>query len=70
VTIPVGEQGNDRPIQVASEFWDSREMGIRPLVKTSDQRTGDVERRMRNLNRIEPDPPLFQVPADYTIKGE
>jgi hypothetical protein len=70
VTIPVGERGNDRPIQVVSEVWDSRELGIRLLVKTSDPRTGDVERRMTNLNRTEPDPSLFQVLADYRIKDE
>lgn len=45
-------------------------MGIRLLVKTSDPRTGDVERRMTNLNRTEPDPSLFHVPTDYTIKGQ
>ena len=70
VTIPVGEEGNDRPMRVVFEDWDSREMGIRPLTKTSDPRRGDVESRMTDLNRAEPDPSLFQVPADYTITGE
>jgi hypothetical protein len=70
LTIPAGAQGNDRPFVVVSEVWDSSDMGIRLLEKNSDPRAGDLERRMTNLNRTEPDPALFHVPADYTIKGE
>ena len=70
VTFPAGMEGNDRPIVVVSEVWDSSDMGMRLLEKISNPRTGDMERRMTNLSRTEPDPSLFQVPADYTIKGE
>lgn len=70
VTFPVGMEGNDRPIAVVSEVWDSSDMGIQLVRKDSNPRTGDTERRMTNLSRTEPDPSLFQVPADYTMKGE
>jgi hypothetical protein len=70
VTIPAGAEGNDRPLVVVSEIWESSDMGLRLLTKNSDPRTGDMERRMTNLTRTEPDPSLFQVPADYTMKGE
>ena len=70
VTIPVGAEGNDRAFVVVWEAWTSSDMGITLLQKNSDPRTGETERRMTNLNRAEPDPALFQVPADYKITGE
>jgi hypothetical protein len=70
LTIPAGWEGNDRPLVIVSEVWDSSDMGLRLLVKISDPRTGDTERRITNLSRTEPDPSLFRVPADYTMKGE
>lgn len=69
-TLPIGSEGNDRPITLASEIWESLDMGIRLLEKISDPRFGDIERRMTNLQRSEPDPALFDVPANYTIKDQ
>jgi hypothetical protein len=69
-TIPAGEAGNDQDLTVISEIWRSSEMGIMPLEKTSDPRTGDTTRQMTNLERSEPDAALFEVPADYTIKDQ
>lgn len=70
LTIPAGAEGNDRPVVIISEIWESTDMGIRLLVRRSDPRTGNIEQRMTNLTRTEPDASLFQVPADYTIKSE
>lgn len=70
VTFPAGMEGNDRSIVVVSEVWDSSDMGIQLVRKDSNPRTGDMQRRMTSLSRTEPDPSLFQVPADYTMKGE
>lgn len=70
VTIPAEAEGNDRPLVVVSEVWESSDMGIRLLTKNSDPRTRDIEKRMTNLTWTEPDPSLFQVPADYAMKSE
>lgn len=70
VTFPAGSQGNDRAIRTVKETWLSSDMGITLLEKHSDPRSGDIEERMTNLEQAEPDPALFQVPADYTIKDQ
>jgi len=69
-TIPIGAEGNDRPLVVVSEIWYSSAMGITLLDKRSDPRSGEIEKRVTNLKQTEPDPALFQIPPNYTIKGE
>lgn len=69
-TIPPGAEGNDRALTIVREVWFSSDMGITLLEKKSDPRSEDVEKRMRNLEQTEPDPALFQVPANYTIKDQ
>jgi hypothetical protein len=69
-TIPAGAEGNDRPLVIVSETWYSSEMGITLLDKRVDPRTGETEKRVTNLKQTEPDPALFQIPPNYTIKGE
>src|SRR5580704_17308427 len=66
-TFPVGSIGNDRPIVVVRTIWHSEELGIDMLGEVSDPRTGNVTTRVTQLDRTEPDPALFQVPADYQI---
>jgi hypothetical protein len=66
-TIPAGRIGNDRPIQVVEEQWDSPELNMVVLSRFSDPRTGVVEYRLTNINRSEPRADLFQVPSDYTV---
>ena len=40
-----------------------------PLKTTiTDPRMGTVTMELTNINRSQPDPSLFQVPADYTVK--
>jgi hypothetical protein len=67
-TIPAGAIGNDTPIEIISETWVSPELGV--IVKSihSDPRSGDNVYRLTNIRRAEPDPSLFQVPPDYTVK--
>jgi hypothetical protein len=67
-TWPVNSQGNDAPLVNINEGWISAEMGLRLLVKTSSPRIGEQVSRFTNINRGEPDPSLFQVPPEYTIK--
>jgi hypothetical protein len=67
---PAGTQGNDRDITVVSERWISSELGVEVLVKTSDPRSGETTTEVQNLNRAEPDPALFEVPADYKIQSQ
>jgi hypothetical protein len=66
-TIPAGQIGNDRPIQVIDERWESPELRLLILSRHHDPRTGDIEYRLINIDRGEPKPDLFTVPADYAI---
>jgi hypothetical protein len=67
LTIPVGQIGNDRPIQVVSETWYSSDLQMMVKSSNSDPRFGDASFELTNISRGEPDPSLFQIPADYTV---
>lgn len=68
-TIPAGVAHNDHELTVVNETWISPDLGFALLKKASDPRTRDSEIRVTSLELSEPDPTLFQVPADYTIKN-
>jgi hypothetical protein len=67
-TLPTDSVGNDRPIIEVDEVWTSTDLGLAILSKHSDPRTGETVTRVTSLDRSEPDPTLFQVPPDYTLK--
>lgn len=67
VTYPVGAVGNDRPLTTTTETWTSPELKMVVLSKNSDPRSGESTTRLTNISRSEPDPSLFQIPADYEI---
>ena len=65
--IPAGDIGNDRPIEITDERWESPELQMLVYSRTSDPRTGVVEYRLTNINRSEPPADLFTIPSDYTV---
>jgi len=67
-TIPAGKIGNERPIVTVNERWYSPELQAIVMSKNSDPRMGETTYRLTNIVRSEPDPSLFQVPSDYTVK--
>jgi hypothetical protein len=67
-TIAAGKIGNDRPIVTVNERWYSQELQTVVLSKNSDPRMGETTYRLTNIDRSEPDPSFFQVPADYTVE--
>jgi hypothetical protein len=68
VTIPAGEIGNERPIEIVSERWYSAELQLVVMTRHSDPRFGETSYKLTNINRAEPAKSLFEVPSDYTIK--
>lgn len=68
-TIPAGQIGNDRPLEIVSERWYSSALQMVVLSKHSDPRFGESVYRLANINRDEPARALFEVPADYKLKG-
>jgi len=67
-TIPAGAIGNEQPIETVTEEWRSPELQVLVLTRTTDPRTGESTYRLLSVNRSEPNPSWFEVPADYTVK--
>jgi hypothetical protein len=70
ITIPAGQVGNERPIEIVSESWFSPELHTIVLRKRSDPRSGESVYRLSDIRLGEPDASLFQVPSGYKIKSE
>ncbi len=58
-TIAAGTAGNDRDIEITSEVWFSKDLGVVVYSKRSDPRNGETTYQMTNIVRAEPDPSLF-----------
>jgi hypothetical protein len=65
--IPVGQVGNDRPIEIVDERWEATDLKVLLASRHHDPRSGDVEYQLQNISRGEPAKDLFQVPAGYKI---
>lgn len=67
VTIAAGVEGNNRPVTIVEEAWYSSDLEVNLLVSRKDPRQGTVVVHVVDLSRSDPDPALFQVPANYTV---
>jgi hypothetical protein len=65
ITLAAGAIGNVRPIETVTERWYSPELRVVVLSRRADPRFGETIYRLTNIVRGEPDPALFEVPADY-----
>jgi len=66
--IPAGKEGNEKEIDIVTETWYSPDLQVVVMSKTSDPRFGESVYQLNAITRAEPDPSLFAVPADYTVK--
>ena len=66
--IPAGMEGNDAPITISTETWNSVELGATVLRIDTDPRSGVNTTELTEIELGGPDPSLFQVPDGYTIK--
>jgi len=69
-TIPAGSVGNAQPIQIVTEKWYSPALQTVVMETRSDPRSGTTTYQLTNINQTEPDPALFQVPSNYTMKEQ
>ena len=70
VTIPAGQIGNERPIEIVTETWFSPELHTMVLRKHSDPRLGESTYRLTDIKRNEPEASLFQPPAGAKLRSE
>jgi hypothetical protein len=66
-TIPAGQIGNDKPIDIVTEVWTSPDLQTIVYSKRSDPRTGEQTFQLTNIVRSEPDPSQFTVPSDFKL---
>lgn len=64
-TIEAGRIGNERPIQIVREVWTSPDLVLTLSVRDVDPRSGEVNYRLEQVRRGDPDPASMRVPADY-----
>ena len=69
LTIPAGEIGNERPIEVVDERWYSDELETTVMTRHSDPRSGETTFQLTNIQLVEPPPNLFEIPADYSLQS-
>ena len=67
-TIPAGAISNSQSIESVRETWMSDDLKVPLMTKVTDPRMGTTTMELTNVNRSQPDPSLFQVPSDYTVK--
>jgi hypothetical protein len=67
LTIPAGQIGNERAIEIVTERWFSPELQTLVLSRHSDPRMGETTYRLTGISRAEPAKSLFEVPADYKV---
>jgi hypothetical protein len=67
-TIPAGQIGNDKPIEIVSERWYSPDLQMLVMSRRSDPRFGETTYKLTNVQRTEPAASLFEVPSDYAVK--
>ncbi len=68
--IPAGWEGNDQAVTVTEERWYSTELQMQLLDVYNDPLVGTSRWEITDLQRMEPSPELFEVPAGYTIKDD
>lgn len=67
-TIPAGAKGNDKPLVITNESWFSEDLATVLLTVRDDPESGKSTRKLVNIHTGDPDPLLFKVPADFTVK--
>lgn len=63
-TIPSGQIGNDRPINIVSERWYSPDLEMLIKSVNNDPRFGETTYEVTNIVQGQPDPSLFKIPAE------
>jgi hypothetical protein len=67
-TMEAGVIGNEKPITSVTESWYSQDLKTDLLIKSNNPQSGESTRKLLNIHTGEPDPLLFRIPADYTVR--
>jgi hypothetical protein len=67
LTTAAGAVGNTQPLVSTREFWYSPELQINVSVTRQSPTEGTQAIQLLEVSRSDPDPALFQIPAEYQI---
>jgi hypothetical protein len=67
IIVPPWNRGNDQPMKMIDERWESAELQLLVQSRHSDSRS-IIEYRLSNIRRVEPPAHLFELPPDYTVE--
>lgn len=67
ITIPAGEEGNEKPIEIVTETWFAPSIDAVVLSTTNDPRYGQTTYKLDNVQTTEPPVELFAPPADFRV---
>jgi len=70
VTVNAGVVGNTEPLTTIDEYWYSPDLQLNLSVTRKDPREGTLVIHVVDLARSEPDPSLFQVPANFVVEDQ
>jgi hypothetical protein len=68
-TIEAGRVGNERPIVITREIWTSPDLMLTVHSRDFDPRSGEVNYRLQQIKRGEPDANLMRVPTGFQRIG-
>jgi len=68
--IPAGAEGNDHEITVIQDHWTSSDLGITIRSIRDDPRVGKTTVELTAINRLAPDPVLFQPPVGWRLRND
>jgi hypothetical protein len=69
-TVPARVSGTGKDVVVTDEYWYSDELHLNMLVKHDDPRSGHQTVAVTHVDRSEPNPQTFQIPANYKVIDE
>ena len=67
VSIPAGQIGNERAIEIGSQRWYAKDLQVLVLSRHTDPRFGDTTYSRLDIVPGEPASALFEVLSDYTL---
>ena len=67
-TVPAPADGTGAPDTVIDEEWIANSLGIVLEQRTESQRTGKTTKTVSHFKQVEPDPTLFTISSDYSIR--
>jgi hypothetical protein len=68
LTVNAGVVGNSEPLVTTKEYWYSPDLEVNLLTTRKDPREGTQLIHVIDLSRSDPDPSMFQIPANFSVQ--